>query len=290
MSKTIILTDSASDIPVDMQEKYGIDIMNFAITLDGKSYTERVDFTFDEYYEMLRTAEGMPSTAHITSIQFLDKYMAYDDAGYTDVIHITICAAGSATNDAAHLAAIQFKEERPNSNLRIHIVDSHTYSMVYGYHVLETAKKIKNGAEVKLVLEDLEQAFASMEVILAAYTLRFMKKSGRVSAAAAFAGELLGLKPIVTLIDGKSQVQSKVRGDAAVMPAMLKLLKQRIVPNEPYMIGTTDDTRAAELAKLAKKEMGYAPTLIFKLGSAVSTNTGPDAIAFVYMGEKRTRE
>ena len=74
MRKIAVLTDSACDIPVELQEKYGIDILPFTITLDGVSYVERKDFTFDEYYQMLREAKGTPSTAHITAMQFCDQF------------------------------------------------------------------------------------------------------------------------------------------------------------------------------------------------------------------------
>ena len=64
VSKTAVLTDSASDIPRELEEKYGIDILPFSIVVDGQSYTERVDFTNEQYYEMLTKAEGIPKTSH----------------------------------------------------------------------------------------------------------------------------------------------------------------------------------------------------------------------------------
>ena len=74
LSKIAILTDSACDIPPALEQKYKIDIMAFTITLDGKSYTERVVFSFEEYYELLRNAKGTPSTAHVTHLQFCEQY------------------------------------------------------------------------------------------------------------------------------------------------------------------------------------------------------------------------
>lgn len=291
MSKVAVLTDSASDIPFDLAEKYGVDIMCFGITVDGVGYTERKDFDFDEFYKLARTCQNVPTTSHITSISFCEKYCEYDDNGYTDVLHITINRTGSATYDAAVLAEQQFREERPDSKMRIHLVDSHTYSMVYGWFVCEAAKKLKNGAEVSDVIAYLNDVFARMEIALASYTLKFMKKSGRISAAAAFAGELLGLKPIVSLNDGISKVENKVRGDAAVLPALISLTKKNMtLDNTDYFLGVTDnDDRTAEFAKLCKKEFGHPPVYIFKLGAAVTINTGPEAVAIVYFGKKRER-
>ena len=74
VSKTAVLTDSASDIPRELEEKYGIDILPFSIVVDGQSYTERVDFTNEQYYEMLTKAEGIPKTSQITMLRFLEKF------------------------------------------------------------------------------------------------------------------------------------------------------------------------------------------------------------------------
>lgn len=289
MSKIAILTDSACDIPRELEEKYSIDILPFTITLDGVSYTERKDFSFDEYYTMLREAKGTPSTAHITHIHFCEQFCKYVDEGYTDVLYISINSTGSATYDAARMAISALEEERPGHSMRIHLVDSHTYSMVYGWYVCEAARKIRNGAELAPIIDYLNDIFSRTEIVLAAYSLKVMKKSGRISAAAAFAGELLGLRPVISLIDGVTKVESKVRGDANVLPAMVKFAREHKGDSPDYMIGTTDSARAEELAKLCKKEFGVAPMCTFKLGAAVSSNTGPDAIAIVYLGNKRNR-
>ena len=79
MSKIAILTDSSCDIPQEMAEKYGIDIMSFHILLDDVDYVERVDCTNTEFYDKMRAAKGVPSTAAITPIQFCEKYCQYVD-------------------------------------------------------------------------------------------------------------------------------------------------------------------------------------------------------------------
>ena len=289
MSKIAILTDSACDIPAELEARYGIDILPFTITLDGVSYTERQDFTMEQYYDMLRNAKGVPSTAHITAIRFCEQYCKYVDEEYTEVLHVTLNSTGSATYDAARMAMDMLEEERPGHNLKIHLVDSHTYSMVQGWPLCEAARKIRNGGEVRMAVAELEHIYARSEAILAAFSLKQMKKSGRISAAAAFAGELLGLRPVISLIDGVSVVQNKVRGDAAVLPAMVKLAAARAtdIKNEDYMIGYTDVACVDDLVRQCKKECGHPPVQVYHLGAAVSSNTGPDAIAIVYLGEAR---
>lgn len=290
MRKIAVLTDSACDIPSELQQQYGIDILPFVITLDGVSYEERRDFTFDEYYKMLREAKGIPSTAHITALQFCEQYCRYVDEGYTDLVHVTINSTGSATYDAARMAQGLLREERPEHQLKIHLVDSHTYSFVYGWPLCEAARRLRNGAEVEYVVRELEKEYACQEILLSAFSLKQMKKSGRISAAAAFAGELLGLRPIISLIDGETRVEAKVRGDGAVPAAMLKLVRRRMtVPDEEfeYMLACTDIDNVYELEKLCRKEFGHGPVHVFKLGAAVASNTGPDAMAITFRGAPR---
>ena len=174
MSKIAIRTDSACDIPAELEARYGIDILPFTITLDGVSYTERQDFTMEQYYDMLRNAKGVPSTAHITAIRFCEQYCKYVDEEYTEVLHVTLNSTGSATYDAARMAMDMLEEERPGHNLKIHLVDSHTYSMVQGWPLCEAARKIRNGGEVRMAVAELEHIYARSEAILAAFSFVVM--------------------------------------------------------------------------------------------------------------------
>ena len=274
MSKIAILTDSSCDIPQEMAEKYGIDIMSFHILLDNVDYVERESCTNTEFYDKMRAAKGVPSTAAITPIQFCEKYCQYVDEGYTDVIHVPINKSGSSTYNNALMAQGMLREERPEHHLKIHLLDPHTYSMVFGWYLCEMARKLKNGAEISHVIQEFEKQ---------------MKKSGRISAAAAVMGELMGIRPIITLIDGKTKVESKVRGDDKVVPAMVELCKKRAegVEDFEYMIGHTNIKQAEDLEKACRKAFGKAPLIVFELGGVVSANTGPDTVALVYTGHPR---
>ena len=100
---------------------------------------------------------------------------------------------------------------------------------------------------------------------------------------------LMGVRPIITLIDGKTKVESKVRGDDKVVPAMIELCKKRAdgVENFDYMIGHTNIKQAEDLEKACRKAFGKAPLVVFELGGVVSANTGPDTVALVYTGHPR---
>lgn len=289
MSKIAILTDSSCDLTQEQASRYGIDILTFVMTLDGKDYKTNENCTVEEFYDILRAGQGVPSTAAITPIQFCEQFCRYADEGCTDVLYVSICKSGSSTYNNAVLAKSMLAEERPGNTLRVHIVDSRTYSMAFGYYLLQAARKLRSGAELKPVIAQLEDQLNRSEIVLAAFSLKQMKKSGRVSAAAAFAGELLGLRPIVQLNYGVSKVLAKVRGNDAVPAAMIRQVQARVddVREMEYQIGYTDCEEAMQsLVKQCKKAFGHPPVNVFHLGGVVSCNTGPDAIAITFLNSE----
>ena len=289
MKKFVVLTDSACDLPQDQADQHHIDILCFKLALDGEGYTERVDFTPEEFSEMLRKTDGMPTPSQIAQYEFLDKFEEYARDGVEEVLYVSINSTGSSTNANAHAAAAQFREDHPESSMRIEIVDSHSYSVTYGTELCAAAQKLADGESLDDVVAYLNDRFARLELVLTAYTLKVIRRSGRVSAAAAIAGDLLGIRPIFTLIDGVSQVVKKVRGDKQVLSAMVNHCKSRMTPGTPYYIGVTNHKFEEEYAAALEKSIGYPPKQIFHLGSAVCSNTGPEAVGILFEGEKRAR-
>lgn len=281
-----LLTDSACDLPPELEKQHGIDILNFGIELNGKACFEREDFTPEEFYKILRTSNGIPKTSQITALRFLERFKRYDDAGCRHVLYISINGTGSATCGNATMAKALFREERPRSQMKIDIVDSHTYSMGYGWYVAAAARKLKNGAEMAGVVSWLKEEFNKVEIVLAAYSLGHMKKSGRISAAAAITGELLGIRPVIGLNGGASTVYKKVRGNPGVHPALAEQVEARRSSGF-YMVGGTNTGDMALLAQFCKARWGRAPACTFFLGSAVAANTGPNAIAIVFTGQPK---
>lgn len=289
MSKYVVLTDSTCDLPEEAAKQHNIDIVCFKIALDGEGYTERVDFTPEQFCEMLKKASGLPTTAQITQFEFFDKFEEYDRQGVEQTLYISINAGGSGTNAAAHAAAAQFHEEHPDSRMEIFIVDSHAYSMAEGAGVIEAKQKLDAGETMESVVEYLNDKYAKMEILLTAYTLKVIRKSGRISAAAAIAGDLLGIHPIFTLNDGVSQVVKKVRGDKAIVSGMATTMASRMAQGTPYYIGVSDHKYDEEYVEACTKKVGYAPVGIFHLGCAVLSNTGAEAVGLVFEGAKRER-
>lgn len=289
MQRIKILTDSACDIPFGKDEELGIMILSFCVTVDGKSYMERKDFDSRQFYSMLESSREFPKTAQITAYEFHETYCKLRDEGYTDVIHVTISSTGSGTYNNALLARDEFYAEDDNKDrMTVHIVDSLNYTGVYGYPVMQAAAKVQRGAQTDEILSYLEDWFSSAEVLFSAYTLEYTKRSGRISAAAAFAGELLGLRPVIRITDGVSHVIDKVRGDKNIIPRLVDFAIKTMIPRTPYIImrGSLDEP-PEELASILTKKLGYPPEYICEVGASVASNCGPKIVGVVIKSAKR---
>ncbi len=290
MERIKFIIDSTSDIKDEDLQEYDIKLMHVPITVDGVGYLERKDFTSQEFYTVLANAQELPATSHILPIQFLEAYKEAFDEGYTDVICTTMNAKGSSTFHAAEMAAKMLEEEFPETEgkLKIHVVDSRAYCAVYGYSVPQAAKLARQGAGVEEVLEYLDDFIRRSEIYIGMYSLKFAKRSGRISAASAIVGEALGIRPIVEMIDGNTKTIVKMRGDKQMVPQMAELFRKRYIPGSDYIVAkTTKEEEAEELIKLCTQIAGKPPVGVYFLGASVSINSGPETVAFILQGNKR---
>ena len=187
-------TDSAADIPAALREELGIQVLPFPIAMGERELEDGVDFTPQEFYGMLLEAPQIPTHAQLNPYLFSQCFEQAWQEGYTDLIHTSINSKGSATYQNALQAREEFYEDHPQAkeNFRIHILDSHNYTMSYGWAVVEGAKQAAAGADADTVVAYIQDWLDHVRVVFAPLDLRFAKKSGRVSAAAAFVGEALG--------------------------------------------------------------------------------------------------
>lgn len=289
MSKIKFITDSASDITKEYAEKYNIDVQGFPITVGDKSFRDG-DISNDEYYDLIDASADLPVHSQLTAFEFGELFEKYAAEGYEDIFYISINAHGSATYQNACSARDNYFSEHPDmaDKLRIRVLDSTSYSGTYGYPVIEAAKMAEAGKSADDIEKYLADWFRVCEVYLAAYTLRYVKKSGRISAAAAFAGELLGLKPVILLKGEGTKVVAKPRGEQNVIPKLADVTCERIEKGSPYIIiGGRDLARAEELTKVLTKRLGYPPVDIrFRVGGAIAANSGPDIVAAAFKAKK----
>lgn len=289
MSKIKFLTDTASDLNLSQAEAAGIDMLSFMLTIDGSSYREQRDLSKEEFYERLEHATDLPSTSQITAFTFEETFRKYLEEGYTDVVYVSINKLGSATYQNAVSARETLYEDYPEAreNMRIHIIDSGNYTMCYGYPLLQAVEMEKAGKSIDEILAYLQNWMDNVGVYFLPMTLKFVKKSGRLTAAAAFAGELLGLRPLIRISHGVISVSEKVRGEKNIVNKIADKICSVIQPESPYlMIHGSSTVYSDQVAAVLTERLGYPPAEFVKIGSAVAINAGYDLVA-VAMLEKQ---
>lgn len=289
MAKIRFLVDTASDIDLKTAQKYEVVLVPMTVTIGQKEYKEAYDFTKEEFYQMLPEDGSIPTTAQVPPFEFLDAIKAAYKDDVTDLIIVTINQKASSTFNSAQLARKMFENDIPDSGMKIRIINTMGYSACYGYPVMQAAKLAKDGRPVELILNYLEDWFSRLETYFTVFDLQYAKKSGRIGGAAAIAGELLGIKPIMCLTRGNSVTSQKVRGIPKAMDALLQVAQERIGADKQYVLfhGTNDSKEFVKLMKDGLKEKALENNLI---GPCIVCNAGPQVVGICFLGEKRDEE
>ena len=278
----MIMTDSCCDLSKEVIEELGIRVLPFTITFCGETYREIFDKSTQEVYEMMQKSDEIPKHAQITPVTFEENYKELFEQGYTDIITVSINSQGSGTFNNAVLAKNDFFENNPDAKdkIRIFNLDSKCYTIFYGYPIMEAVKKIRKGAEAEEIVAYLEDWFNVCGIYAVPYNLKYARKSGRISAAKAFAGELLGLKPIILFADGTTETVDKIRGEKNIVSKLVECVEKNMTPQTPYiMVHGRDDTLAKEVEKELIKRTGRKAEMYNPIGAVVAANIGPDIVA-----------
>ena len=285
MTKIKISTDSTADIPQSFCEELNISVLPLTVVVDEKEYRDGVDITPQEFYRIIDASKKLPVSSQVASVLYTELFEETWKAGYTDLIQVTINSKGSGTYQAAVLSRDLFYEEHPEAKeqLSIHIIDSQTYSMAYGIGVIEGAQMVRQGASVAEVIAHIEEWLAHTRPLFVPLNLRCVKKSGRISPAAAFAGDAIGLKPLITFEEGEARIIGKVRGERKAIAALVEQCQKERRPGTNYALvyGSNQEAFSA-LKEACAQIMDQPPIAEYPVGCVIAINTGPDMLGILY--------
>ena len=285
MKKIKIATDSTADIPKSFCEELNISVLPLTILAGEKEYRDGVDITPAEFYRIIDASKQLPVSSQVASVLYSELFEETWKSGYTDLIQVTLNSKGSGTYQAAVLSRNLFYEEHPEAKeqLAIHIIDSKTYSMAYGIGVIEGAKLVQNGASVEEVIAHIEDWLEHTRPVFVPLNLRCVKKSGRISPAAAFVGDAIGLKPLITFECGEARIIDKARGEQKAIAALMERCIKERSPGTNYAIAYGSNTEALDhLREACAQLMDKPPIAEYQVGCVISVNTGPNMIGILY--------
>lgn len=280
-----IITDSASDIPHDVVLSKNIDILPVVITHNDKSFREFYDITPEDYYQLLLESEEIPKTSQVSIECFTECFTKHKERGCTHLLYISLNSNGSGTFQAGNIARDMFYEKY-SDDMKIEIIDSASYSYIYGRVAVACADKALENVAFDEIISFAKEELASGEALLGVFELKFLKKSGRISGGTAFVGEALGLKPISIIANGGVNVCDKVRGDRNLCKKLVeKTIENCNKPEEQTAFivhGLCDEGNLSFIEDMLLNTAKFKKVERLLLGAAITTNTGPRAVAIFY--------
>ena len=274
MSKTAIITDSNSGITQAEGKKLGITVIPMPFTIEGNDYFEDINLSQEEFYRLLaQNAEISTSQPAVGDLMDTWENLLKE---YDDIVHIPMSSGLSSSCQTA----ITFAEEFDG---RVQVVNNQRISVTQRQSVLDAIKLAENGknaSEIKKILEDTK--FDS-SIYIMVDTLKYLKKGGRVTPAAAAFAEILNLKPVLHAF-------SKARGIKSARSIMIQAIKKDIEkrfggfpveePNVYLQIAHTNNLDAALSFKeeIGKEFPGY-DIYVDHLSLSVSCHIGPGSLA-----------
>lgn len=276
-----IITDSPSDISRKEGANLKIDIVPLKINIDENSYTEGVDLSIEDFYQKLKTSKNLPTTSTPSPEDYLFYYEEAKKAG-DDVIVITLASALSGTYQCANLA------KNISDYSRIFIIDSEQATISQMLLVKYAIKLRDEGKTTEEIVDYIENIKKKVVILAMVDTLEYLHKGGRLSKSLAIAGNILKLKPIITLDKGAVSLIGKARGFNGSIKTILKLLDEYTLDTSgPIIYGYTGDSNQCELFK-EKTDEKYKleNTSFYPIGSVIGTHAGPGAFAIAFLSKK----
>lgn len=212
MSKTAIMTDTNSGITPETAKENGIYILKMPFIVNGREYTEYGEMSYGDFFEALSSgaevSTSQPSPASLT--EMWDRILENNES----VVYFPMSSGLSGTCETAKAFVSDYDG-------RVFVVDNKRISVTLYSSVFNAAKLADKGLSAKEIAEIAEEEASEQSVYVSVNTLEHLKKSGRVTAAGAAIGTLLGIKPVLQIQGGKLDAYKKVRGMNAAMNAML---------------------------------------------------------------------
>src|SRR5574340_545681 len=272
-----ILTDSTCDIPDDLVEQYGIQIVPQMIIWGDQQYRDRVDIQPHEFYQRLKSDHTRPTSSQPAVSDFKEAYERAAGLGAKEIIMLTVSSAMSGTYQMALNAAKLV-------DIPVHVGDGKGPTMSLGWQVLEAARAVQAGLDVRAVLQKIDAVRQRLVQFVAMETMEYLQKDGRMGSAAKWVGTLLSVKPRVSINHQPGLVESEslARSHTQMVEMLVRKFFERLGGRKGLHIAVLhgDAPEEAEvLVERIRSEFNPVELFINTTGPVLGINTGPGALA-----------
>lgn len=277
--KTAIVTDSNSGITQSQGEELGIAVLPMPFMINGQTFFEDIDLTQEEFFRRMNEgadiSTSQPSPAAVTELW--DKLLM----DYDEIVHIPMSSGLSSSCQTARMLAEDYEG-------RVHVVDNHRISVTQRQSAVDARDLAARGFSGEKIKEILEHAAGESMIYITVDTLKYLKKGGRVTPAAAALGTILRIKPILSIDGGKLDAFSKVRTMNQARTSMIKAIERDLTERmkdgrakESYL--QIAHTENYELAKEFEEQVGQlypgTPVHTDRLSLSIACHIGPGSLA-----------
>jgi DegV family protein with EDD domain len=278
---TAIVLDSTADFPEAPERFPNWRVVPLYVLFGDESYRDYVDLTPEEFYARLRTADDLPTTSQPTPGDFLTTYEEL--SGYERVYSLHLSSALSGTYQSARTAAAELGDDK------VRVVDSESASAAIAMLGLAIQRRLDKGTtddEIEALIRRFKE---DAGLIFTVDTLEFLRRGGRIGRASAWAGQLLHVKPILTI---KREVipLKRVRGNQKAMQEFVSEFTSTNEDTSTLKVGIAHadaPERAEQLKKMVHAERPHAEVeIVTTLGAVVGTHAGPGTVGFFWFDDR----
>ena len=293
MNKIKIITDSCSDLTVELLKKYDIDYVKMNTGLEGKTSEALLSWTAQDvknFYDIMRMGTRI-TTTQVPVEEFQRVFTKYLDQNM-DIIYIACSSKQSGSvNTATVLAKNELAAKYPNN--KIYCIDSLNASMGEGLLAIEAAKMAAEGKTIEEINEKILAIRKNVNEYATVHTLEWLRKAGRVKATAAFFGNLMGVKPILIADREGNQVGfKKVKGRQTSFNEIVKLMKEAVedpANQTVYLLhGDCPEEEVTQLKELVQKEISPKEIYVSFIGPIIGASCGPNVVGLWAFGKEVT--
>ena len=271
MTSIAVITDSTADLDPAVQQRLGLGMVPLIVNWDGQTYRDKIDLTTAEFYRRLRTSKSLPKTG-APSLAAFEAEFREQLKQHDGVICISLAAKLSGSYEVARRAAESVDPQR------IAVVDSGSVSICIAWLAEIAATLARDGVPMAEIVEHLHEARGRLRILALLETLEFLQRGGRIGRAAALAGTLLSVKPILSVRDGEVAPVERVR----TMNGALRRLVELVVGLGPVeRLGVIDGDAPANAEEVVRQLRARYPEVTLErgeLGPVVGTHGGPGVV------------
>lgn len=288
MQNYILLTDSGTDFTAELKNELDVVQLELTIIVDGEDPKPNNEVDNKELYAMLRDKKKATTSA-INIEDFKNAMRSYLEEG-KDILYLGFSSGLSSTYNAGRVACEELSEEYPDRKL--YAVDTLCASLGQGLLVYYAAKMRLDGKSIEEVRDFAENNKLRLCHWFTVDDLFFLKRGGRVSAATAVLGTVLGIKPIMHVDNnGKLIKKGTVRGRKASIDTLCEKAKASTIDEKEKLVAFIShgdcEEDAKYLAEKVKREVGFKEVVIGYVGSVIGSHSGPGTLALFYLGTER---